>query len=74
MVTPVVGFFGLVLGVGADSAAGAMIALFCLGAAPVLGLFFGTTALVMKERFTIIPVAGLLGSLVFIVWYWRLFR
>jgi len=74
VVIPVLGFCGLVLGIGADTGAGVFIALFCLGVAPVLGLFFGTTALVMKERFAIIPVAGLLGSLVFIAWYWRLFR
>jgi len=71
---PILGFFGMTMGVGTDTGAGVVVALFCLAVAPILGVFFGTASLFMRERFPIIPVVGLLESLGFIAWYWRLFR
>ncbi|TAL03306.1 MAG: hypothetical protein EPO07_06465 [Verrucomicrobia bacterium] len=69
---PVLGLLGLIVGVGADTGLGVVIALFCLAIAPVLGLVFGVAALVRRERFAVVPIAGLLGSVLFILWYWRL--
>jgi hypothetical protein len=69
---PLLGLLGLIIGTGVDTGLGAVVALFCLAVTPVLGLVFGVTAIVRRERFGILPIAGLIGSVLFILWYWRL--